>query len=105
MSKTLTKADICNYLHYNIGLSKSESKKLVEAFLEEIKLSLEEGKTVKISGFGNFNLRRKKERQGCNPQTGEAAVISPRTVVTFKTSQKLKKIIAKRTSTHNKSFG
>ena len=67
----LTKADIAETLFNDVGLSKRESKEMVEAFFEEIRLSLEVNEQVKISGFGNFDLRDKGERPGRNPKTGE----------------------------------
>ena len=86
----LTKADIAETLFNDIGLSKRESKEMVEAFFEEIRLSLEANEQVKISGFGNFDLRDKGERPGRNPKTGEDIPITARRVVTFKPGQKLK---------------
>ena len=94
MSKTITKLDLVNHLHENLGLNKVESKELVEAFFEEIKKSLIDNEEVKISGFGNFNILHKKERPGRNPRTGRPATISARKVVTFRASQKLRKKIA-----------
>ena len=91
MSKTITKLDLVNHLHENLGLNKVESKELVEAFFNEIKKSLTDSEEVKISGFGNFKILNKKERPGRNPQTGEPAVISARKVVIFKAGQKLRK--------------
>ena len=86
----LTKADIAETLFNEVGLSKRESKEMVETFFEEIRSSLEDNKQVKISGFGNFDLRDKAERPGRNPKTGEDIPISARRVVTFKPGQKLK---------------
>ncbi|QUM76467.1 integration host factor subunit alpha [Moritella sp. 24] len=86
----LTKADIAETLFNDVGLSKRESKEMVEAFFEEIRLSLELNEQVKISGFGNFDLRDKGERPGRNPKTGEDIPITARRVVTFKPGQKLK---------------
>lgn len=80
----LTKADIAETLFNDVGLSKRESKEMVEAFFEEIRLSLEVNEQVKISGFGNFDLRDKGERPGRNPKTGEDIPITARRVVTFK---------------------
>ena len=93
MSKTITKLDLVNHLHENLGLNKVESKKLVEIFFEEIKASLLNNGEVKLSGFGNFKIQSKKERPGRNPKTGEPAIISARKVVTFKAGQKLRKKI------------
>ncbi len=86
----LTKADLVEHLHEVMGLNKREAKDLIEAFFEQIAAALQGGKHVKISGFGNFELRDKKERPGRNPKTGEEVAVSARRVVTFKPSQKLK---------------
>ncbi|MCK8514949.1 integration host factor subunit alpha [Methylonatrum kenyense] len=86
----LTKADMAERLFEEVGLNKREAKELVECFFEEIRASLEEGTPVKLSGFGNFDLRDKSERPGRNPKTGEEIPISARRVVTFRPGQKLK---------------
>ncbi|MCC5854949.1 MAG: integration host factor subunit alpha [Idiomarina sp.] len=86
----LTKADIAEHLFEKVGLSKRDAKELVEMFFEEIRTALERGEQVKISGFGNFDLRDKSERPGRNPKTGEDIPISARRVVTFRPGQKLK---------------
>lgn len=86
----LTKADIAEMLYEELGLNKRESKEIVECFFEEIRLSLTENEQVKISGFGNFDLRDKSTRPGRNPKTGEDIPIEARRVVTFKPGQKLK---------------
>lgn len=86
----ITKADIAEHLFNRVGLNKREAKELVEIFFEEVKTSLERGERVKISGFGNFDLRDKNERPGRNPKTGKEIPISARRVVTFKPGQKLK---------------
>ena len=86
----LTKADFAENLFDELGLNKREAKEMVELFFEEIKRTLEQGETVKISGFGNFALRDKVGRPGINPKTGEEIPITPRRVVTFRTGQKLK---------------
>ncbi|MRI32478.1 integration host factor subunit alpha [Endozoicomonas sp. OPT23] len=86
----LTKADIADRLHYEVGLNKREAKEMVEQFFEQIRWALENNQQVKLSGFGNFELRDKSERPGRNPKTGEEIPISPRRVVTFKPGQKLK---------------
>ena len=86
----LTKADMAEKLFEDLGLNKREAKELVEMFFEEIRQALENGKQVKLSGFGNFDLREKKERPGRNPKTGEEIPISARRVVTFRPGQKLK---------------
>lgn len=86
----LTKADLAERLFEELGLNKREAKELVEMFFEEIRGALEKGEQVKLSGFGNFDLREKKQRPGRNPKTGEEIPISPRRVVTFRPGQKLK---------------
>jgi integration host factor subunit alpha len=86
----LTKADMAERLFDELGLNKREAKELVELFFEEIRQALEEGQQVKLSGFGNFDLREKKQRPGRNPKTGEEIPISARRVVTFRPGQKLK---------------
>ena len=86
----LTKAKLSESLFSEVGLNKSEAKEMVEAFFEEIKVSLESGRSVKLSGFGNFELRTKSERPGRNPKTGKEIPIKARRVVTFHSSQKLK---------------
>ena len=86
----LTKAGMSERLFDELGLNKREAKEIVEAFFEEIRLSLESNEQVKISGFGNFDLRDKSERPGRNPRTGEEIPISARRVVTFRPGQKLK---------------
>ena len=87
---TLTKAELADLLFEKVGLNKREAKDMVEAFFEEIRNALERGDGVKLSGFGNFDLRRKNPRPGRNPKTGEEIPISARTVVTFRPGQKLK---------------
>tara|TARA_S200000501_G_scaffold279980_1_gene263977 strand:- start:36 stop:350 length:315 start_codon:yes stop_codon:yes gene_type:complete len=86
----LTKADIAEQLFDQLGLNKREAKEVVELFFEEISRSLENNVQVKLSGFGNFELKEKKERPGRNPKTGEDVPISARRVVTFHAGQKLK---------------
>jgi integration host factor subunit alpha len=77
-------------LFEDLGLNKREAKELVELFFEEIRAALENGRQVKLSGFGNFDLREKNQRPGRNPKTGEEIPISARRVVTFRSGQKLK---------------
>lgn len=89
----VTKAELAVSLHDELGLNKRESKEFVEQFFETVKVALEEGSSVKLSGFGNFGLRDKPARPGRNPKTGEEIPISARRVVTFKASQKLKEAI------------
>jgi len=86
----LTKADMAEKLYEELGLNKREAKELVEMFFEEICTALETGVQVKLSGFGNFDLRNKNERPGRNPKTGEDIPITARRVVTFRPGQKLK---------------
>ena len=86
----LTKADLAEQLFDQLGLNKREAKEVVELFFEEISRSLEGNVQVKLSGFGNFELKEKKERPGRNPKTGEDVPISARRVVTFHAGQKLK---------------
>lgn len=86
----LTKAEMAERLFEEVGLNKREAKELVELFFEQIRASLEAGEPVKLSGFGNFDLRDKNERPGRNPKTGEEIPISARRVVTFRPGQKLK---------------
>ena len=87
---TVTKDSLVEMVHNEIGLNKREAKELIEAFFEQIKKSLEEGNDIKLSGFGNFNLRDKAPRPGRNPKTGDEVTISSRRVVTFKSGLKLK---------------
>ena len=87
---TLTKANFADSLFEELGLDRREAKALVELFFEEIKDSLEQGKAVKISGFGKFELRDKTTRPGRNPKTGDETLITARRVVTFRSGQKLK---------------
>lgn len=86
----LTKADLAEMLFQELGLNKREAKEIVELFFEEIRTALERNEQVKLSGFGNFDLRDKSTRPGRNPKTGEEIPISARRVVTFKPGQKLK---------------
>ncbi|MEM7303960.1 MAG: integration host factor subunit alpha [Pseudomonadota bacterium] len=86
----LTKANMAENLFEELGLNKREAKELVEVFFEEVRLALEEGEEVKLSGFGNFILRDKNQRPGRNPKTGEEIPITARRVVTFRPGQKLK---------------
>ena len=86
---SLTKADIANRLFNEVGLNKREAKEFVDAYFETIRQALESGENVKLSGFGNFQLREKNQRPGRNPKTGEEIPISARRVVTFRPGQKL----------------
>ena len=87
---TITKDSLVEMVHNEIGQNKRQAKELIESFFEQIKKSLEEGNDIKLSGFGNFNLRDKAPRPGRNPKTGEEVTISSRRVVTFKSGLKLK---------------
>lgn len=89
----LTKAQLAELLFEQIGLNKRESKDMVDSFFDLIGNSLIEGEDVKISSFGNFQIRTKAPRPGRNPRTGEAIPIDARRVVTFHTSHKLKALI------------
>ncbi|MFZ4481310.1 MAG: integration host factor subunit alpha [Rhodoferax sp.] len=89
----LTKAQLAELLFEQIGLNKRESKDMIDAFFDLIADSLVDGSDVKISGFGNFQIRTKAPRPGRNPRTGEAIPIEARRVVTFHVSQKLKEQI------------
>ncbi|PHM29147.1 integration host factor subunit alpha [Xenorhabdus budapestensis] len=86
----LTKAEMSENLFEKLGISKRDAKDLVEMFFEEVRRSLENGEQVKLSGFGNFDLRDKNQRPGRNPKTGEDIPITARRVVTFRPGQKLK---------------
>ncbi|MFG1496714.1 integration host factor subunit alpha [Saccharospirillum sp. HFRX-1] len=86
----LTKAEMAERLYEELGLNKREAKDMVEVFFEEIRDSLVNNEQVKLSGFGNFDLRDKRQRPGRNPKTGEEIPISARRVVTFRPGQKLK---------------
>ena len=87
---TLTKAELADLLFEKVGLNKREAKDMVESFFEELRKALEDGDSVKLSSFGNFQLRNKPQRPGRNPKTGEEIPITARRVVTFHASQKLK---------------
>ena len=86
----LTKADIADHLFEEVGLNKREAKEFVDAYFEAIREALEKGENVKLSGFGNFQLREKNQRPGRNPKTGKEIPISARRVVTFRPGQKLR---------------
>jgi|SRR5690625_304850 len=88
--RTLTKAELTDQLFQKVGLNKREAKDLVDAFFEEIRDALATGDEVKLSGFGNFQVRNKPPRPGRNPKTGEVIPIAARRVVTFHASQKLR---------------
>jgi integration host factor subunit alpha len=86
----LTKAEIAEALFDQLGLNKREARELIDLFFEEIRTALSTGEQVKLSSFGNFDLRDKNQRPGRNPKTGEEIPISARRVVTFHPGQKLK---------------
>lgn len=86
----LTKAEMAERLYEEVGLNKREAKEFVDAFFDALRQALEQVRQVKLSGFGNFDLRRKNPRPGRNPKTGEEIPITARTVVTFRPGQKLK---------------
>ena len=92
---TLTKAELADILFEKVGFNKREAKDMVESFFEEVRTALERGEGVKLSGFGNFQLRDKPQRPGRNPKTGEEIPITARRVVTFHASQKLKALVDK----------
>ena len=94
-TKTMTKADLVEMLFNRMGINKRDAKDMVDGFFDEIRTALESGRTVKLSGFGNFQLRDKAQRPGRNPKTGEEIAITARRVVTFHASQKLKEAVAK----------
>ncbi len=86
----LTKAELAEALFEELGLNKREAKEFVDLFFEELRERLETGEPIKLSGFGNFELRDKSQRPGRNPKTGEEIPISARRVVTFRPGQKLR---------------
>src|SRR5690606_15776561 len=91
--RTLTKAELAELLFERVGLNKREAKDIVDTFFEEIREALAKGIEVKLSGFGNFQVRDKPPRPGRNPKTGEVIPIAARRVVTFHASQKLKSVV------------
>lgn len=90
-NKTLTRADLSNAIYREIGLSLSEATAVVDAVIDEVIEALANGETVKLSSFGTFSLRHKKQRIGRNPKTGVEVPITPRTVLSFNASNILKK--------------
>jgi integration host factor subunit alpha len=91
--KTLTRADLSESLHRNIGLSRTESADMVNSVLDLVSDALVEGQSVKLSSFGTFMVRAKRERMGRNPKTGEEVPITPRRVLVFRPSQVMKNVI------------
>jgi integration host factor subunit alpha len=98
---TLTKAELADLLFEKVGFNKREAKDMVEIFFEEVRHELVAGKGVKLSGFGNFQLRLKPQRPGRNPKTGQEIPITARRVVTFHASQKLKAMVDQRVAHGN----
>ncbi|MFN9805614.1 MAG: integration host factor subunit alpha [Betaproteobacteria bacterium] len=90
----MTKAELAEVLFDRLGLNKREAKDMVDGFFDEIRAALERGEAVKLSGFGNFQLRDKPQRPGRNPKTGEEIAITARRVVTFHASQQLKAAVS-----------
>ena len=97
---SLTKADMAERLCNELNLNKRESKRMVEEFFDKISQSLINNEQVKLSGFGNFDLRDKSQRPGRNPKTGEEVLVSARRVVTFRPGQKLKERVDRKQSRH-----
>jgi integration host factor subunit alpha len=95
LGNTLTRADLADVVHRNLGLSRAESAQFVERVLHHMCHALADGENVKISGFGSFILRDKGERVGRNPKTGVEVPIAPRRVMTFRASQILRDRIAR----------
>jgi len=91
----MTKADLIEKIFEKIGLSKKESQEIIEIIFDTMKQTFIEGESVKISGFGTFNIRQKMSRRGRNPKTGEELEITPRRVITFRTSTQLKSVMKK----------
>jgi len=87
---SMTKADIINTLFESVGLPKKESNEIIETILETMKQAFIDGESIKISGFGTFNVRKKRARRGRNPKTGEEIEITSRSVVTFRPCNQLK---------------
>ena len=92
----MTKADLVDRIFEKIGLSKKEAQEIIEMLFDTMKQTFVEGESVKISGFGTFNVRNKVARRGRNPKTGEELEISPRKVITFRASNQLKADLEKR---------
>jgi integration host factor subunit alpha len=103
--RTITRADLCQAVYQKVGLSRAECAALVEHVLKEISDCLERGETVRLSSFGVFVVRKKGQRMGRNPRTGEEAPISPRRVVLFKPSAILKQRINAPRAPSHKSTG
>ncbi len=91
--KTITRADVVETIYEEVGLSRKDSSDILDMIIDEIVKDLSDGNDVKLSSFGTFSLRDKKQRIGRNPKTGVEAVITPRRVISFKPSQTVRKII------------
>ncbi|NOY38945.1 MAG: integration host factor subunit alpha [Nitrospirae bacterium] len=91
----MTRAELAKIIFEKVGLPKKEAQDIIEIILDTMKQTLAEGESVKITGFGTFNVRKKTPRRGRNPQTGEEMEISARRVITFKPSNILKSMIGK----------
>ncbi len=91
----MTKVDLVDAIFEKVGLSKKEAQDIIEIIFDTMKQTFQEGESVKISGFGTFNVRKKMSRRGRNPKTGEDIEITPRRVVTFRVSNQLKEEIEK----------
>jgi len=96
----MTKADLVEIVFEKVGLSKKEAQDIIEIIFDTIKRSFAEGESVKIPGFGTFNVRKKNARRGRNPQTGQELEITPRRVLTFKASNQMKAAIEQSQSTN-----
>ena len=93
MTNTLTRADLVELIYSEVGISKTEASEIVDQFFEEIINDLVDGNSVKLTSFGTFSVRHKKERIGRNPKTKEEAIIDARRVISFRASKELKKRI------------
>ena len=93
MSETLTRAELAEIIYSEIGISKTEASEIVDQFFEEIVLDLIDGNSVKLTSFGTFSVKHKKERIGRNPKTKEEAIIDARRVISFRASKELKRRI------------
>lgn len=91
----MTKADLVEKIFEKIGLSKKEAQEIIEILFDTMKQAFVEGESVKVSGFGTFNVRKKMSRRGRNPKTGDDLEITPRRVITFRASNQLKSAVEK----------
>jgi integration host factor subunit alpha len=91
----MTKADLVEKIFEKIGLSKKEAQEIIEILFDTMKQASVEGESIKLSGFGTFNVRQKMSRRGRNPKTGEDLEITPRRVITFRASNQLKSVVEK----------